>query len=70
MHQNVTVAQAIVSSCHRYEGRRRRIVMTDLDSPSNMYLFEGFRRYGAEITYVRSADGMRTDLDATARGDR
>jgi kynureninase len=63
MHQNVTVAQAIIASCHRYDGARRRIVMTDLEFPSNMYLFEGFRRYGAEMTYVPSDDGMRTNLD-------
>ena len=63
MHQNVTVAQAIIASCHRYDGPRRQIVMTDLEFPSNMYLFEGFRRYGAEITYVPSDDGMRTNLD-------
>ena len=63
MHQNVTVAQAIIASCHRYDGARRRVVMTDLEFPSNMYLFEGFRRYGAEISYVQSDDGMRTNLD-------
>ena len=63
MHQNVTVAQAIVASCHRYDSPRRRIVMSDLEFPSNMYLFEGFRRYGAEIIYVPSGDGMRTNLD-------
>jgi kynureninase len=63
MHQNVTVAQAIVASCYRYDGPRRKIVMSDLEFPSNMYLFEGFRRYGAEIAYVESDDGMRTDLD-------
>ena len=63
MHQNVTVAQAIVASCHRYDGPRRRIVMADLEFPSNMYLFEGFRRYGAEIVYVDSDDAMRTNLD-------
>lgn len=63
MHQNVTVAQAIVASCHRYDGPRRRIVMSDLEFPSNMYLFEGFRRYGAEIAYVASDDGIRTNLE-------
>lgn len=62
MHQNVTVAQAIVASCFRYDGARRRIVMTGLDFPSNMYLFEGFRRYGAEIVYIPSADPLRSDL--------
>ena len=64
MHQNVTVAMSIIASCHTFDGRRNRIVMTDLEFPSNMYLFEGFRRYGAEIVYVRSPDAMRTDLDA------
>jgi kynureninase len=62
MHQNVTVALAVIASCHRFGGRRNRIVMTDLEFPSNMYLFEGFRRYGAEIIYVPSPDTMRTDL--------
>jgi kynureninase len=63
MHQNVTVAMAIVASCHRFEGARRKIVMTDLEFPSNMYLFEGFRRYGAEIVYAPSDDAMRSRLD-------
>jgi kynureninase len=64
MHQNVTVALAIIASCHRFDGARNRIVMSDLEFPSNMYLFEGFRRYGADVVYVTSPDAMRTDLDA------
>ena len=63
MHQNVTVAQAIVASCFSYDGPRRKIVLADLEFPSNMYLFEGFRRYGAEIVYVPSDDMVRTNLD-------
>src|SRR5215218_10461315 len=31
MHQNVTVAQAIIASCHRFDGTRNKIVMTDLE---------------------------------------
>ena len=60
-HQNVTVAQAVIGSCFRYDGPRRRIVMTDLEFPSNHYLYEGFRKYGAEIVYVPSQDTMRID---------
>jgi kynureninase len=63
MHQNVTVAQGIIASCFTYGGRRRKIVMSELEFPSNHYLFAGFRRYGAEIVYVPSADPMRLDLD-------
>jgi kynureninase len=63
MHQNVTVAQGIIGSCFTYQGPRRKIVMSELEFPSNHYLFEGFRRYGAEIVYVPSADPVRLDLD-------
>lgn len=62
MHQNVTVAQGIIGSCFTYDGPRRRIVMSDLEFPSNHYLYEGFRRYGAEIVYVPSSDPVRLDL--------
>jgi len=63
MHQNVTVAQGIIASCFSYDHPRRKIVMTDLEFPSNHYLFEGFRRYGAEIVYVPSLDPIRIDLE-------
>lgn len=62
MHQNVTVAQGVVGSCFTYDGPRRKIVMSELEFPSNHYLFEGFRRYGAEIVYVPSGDTIRLDL--------
>ena len=62
MHQNVTVAQGIIASCFDFKGPRRTIVMTELEFPSNHYLFEGFRRYGAEIVYVPSSDPIRLDL--------
>ncbi|HEY7057184.1 MAG TPA: aminotransferase class V-fold PLP-dependent enzyme, partial [Vicinamibacterales bacterium] len=63
MHQNVTVAQGIIGSCFRFDGRRRKIVMTDLEFPSNHYLYEGFRKYGAEIVYVPSPDAIEIDLE-------
>jgi kynureninase len=63
MHQNVTVAQGVIASCHAFDGRRNRIVMSDLEFPSNMYLFEGFRRYGADVVYVDSPDGVRAPLE-------
>lgn len=63
MHQNVSVVMGIIGSCYRYDGPRRKIVLTDLEFPTNMYLFEGFRRYGAEVVYVNSGNAIRTDLD-------
>ena len=37
--------------------------MQDLDFPTNHYLFEGFRRYGADIVYVPSDDSIRAPID-------
>ncbi len=63
MHQNVTVAQAVVASCHQFDGPRKKIVMSELDFPSNMYLYEGMRLQGAEIVYVPSDDSAQLDLE-------
>jgi kynureninase len=63
MHQNATVAQSIVASCVDWSGRRRRIVLQDLDFPTNHYLFEGFRRFGADIVYVPSDSSISAPID-------
>jgi len=63
MHQNATVAQAIVASCFAYEAPRNRILLQDLDFPTNHYLFEGFRRFGADVVYVPSDDRVRAPID-------
>ena len=36
--------------------------MSALEFPTNIYVFGGFRRYGAEIVLVEAEDGIRTDL--------
>ena len=62
MHQNATVAQSIVASCFSYAGSRRRIVLQDLDFPTNHYLFEGFRRFGAEVVVVPSENAIQAPI--------
>lgn len=63
MHQNATVAQSIVASCFSFEGKRRKIVLQDLDFPTNHYLFDGLRRYGAEIVYVPSGNSISAPIE-------
>lgn len=63
LHQNATVAQAVAASCVKFEGRRRKIVLQDLDFPTNHYLYEGMRRYGAEIECVRSDNSVQAPID-------
>lgn len=63
MHQNATVAQSIITSCFSFDGPRNRIIVQDLDFPSNHYLFHGFERYGAEVVTVGSESRVRGRID-------
>jgi len=63
LHQNATVAQSVVLSCFSFEGRRRKVLLQDLDFPTNHYLFEGFRRYGADVQYVKSDDSVTAPIE-------
>ncbi len=58
MHQNVTIAEAIVTSCFDFEPPRNRIVYTDMNFPSVMYFHEAQKSRGAEIVMVESEDGI------------
>jgi kynureninase len=49
MHQNVTIAEAVVLSCFRFDGPRRRIVYEEANFPSVRYLYEAQAERGAEI---------------------
>jgi kynureninase len=62
MVQNVSIAQWIVASCFDFSGARRKVVYTDMNFPSVMYVYEEQRRRGAEIEVVPSDDGIGVDL--------
>ena len=63
MHQNVTLATAGFLSALDYPPERHRIVTTELDFPSLLYLLEGERDRGATITRVPSTDGLGIDSE-------
>lgn len=61
MHQNVSVAESIIASALDFSGRRNKIVYTDMNFPSVMYVWEARRRHGARIQMVPSDDGVTVD---------
>lgn len=63
LHPNVTVAQAVALSCVDFTAARPRLVCTDEDFPSVLYLYEGLVRRGAEIVRVRAHEGRRIAED-------
>ncbi|MDZ7331433.1 MAG: aminotransferase class V-fold PLP-dependent enzyme [candidate division KSB1 bacterium] len=58
MHQNVTIAEAVVLSCFNFQGKQNKIVYSDMNFPSVMYLYQAQIPNGAKIQIVRSEDGI------------
>jgi kynureninase len=61
MHQNVTVAVAVVLSCFRLEPPRNRIVYVEGEFPSVRYLLQA--QPGAEIEVVPDLDALAEAID-------
>src|SRR6267378_1567041 len=63
LHQNVTLTQAVISSCFDFRGPRNKIVMVELEFPSIQYFYHEQRRIGARVAVVQTPDDIRIDLD-------
>jgi len=58
MHQNVSIAEAVVLSCFDFKGKKNKIVYSDMNFPSVMYLYQARIPDGARIEIVKSKDGI------------
>ena len=63
MHQNVTVAEAVVLSCFDLRGERRRIVYEEGNFPSVRYLQQAQEARGAEIVVCRDEEAVVAAID-------
>ena len=63
MHQNVTVAEAVVLSCFRFESERPRIVYEDGNFPSVRYLYQAQAERGAEIAVIPDLESVADAID-------
>ncbi|HZO33888.1 MAG TPA: aminotransferase class V-fold PLP-dependent enzyme [Gaiellaceae bacterium] len=63
MHQNVTVAEAIVLSCFDVKPPRNRIVFEEGLFPSVRYVQQAWSRFGAEVVVCEDADAVMDAID-------
>ena len=63
MHQNVTVASAVVLSCFPFTGERRRIVYGEDEFPSVRYLHQAHAARGAEVIVVPGQEELLEAID-------
>ncbi|HEX3267594.1 MAG TPA: aminotransferase class V-fold PLP-dependent enzyme [Gaiellaceae bacterium] len=63
MHQNVTIAEAVVLSCFRFDRPRRRIVYEEGNFPSVRYLYQAHAERGADILVAADDEGVVEAID-------
>jgi kynureninase len=67
MHQNVSICQSLILSCFLplpENSTRRKIVYSELNFPSVMYVYEAHaREHGLRIEQVKSDDGITVPLE-------
>jgi kynureninase len=64
MHQNVSICQSLILSCFEPTLKRNKIVYSELNFPSVMYVYEAHARKGKlRIETVPSDDGITIKLD-------
>ena len=64
MHQNVSICQSLILSCFEPRPTRNKIVYSELNFPSVMYVYEAHARDGnLRIETVASDDGITVPLD-------
>src|SRR6478672_1123983 len=64
MHQNVSICQSLILSCFEPSPKRNKIVYSELNFPSVMYVYEAHARAGKlRIETVPSDDGITIPLE-------
>ncbi len=63
LHQNVTITQAVISSCFDFSGSRNKVVLVDLEFPSIVYFYLEQRRRGARVEILKSKDGIHAPME-------
>jgi kynureninase len=64
MHQNVSICQSLILSCFEPAPPRNKIVYSELNFPSVMYVYEAHARSGRlRIETVKSDDGITIPLE-------
>ncbi len=64
MHQNVSICQSLILSCFEPTAKRNKIVYSEMNFPSVMYVYEAHARGGRlRIETVKSDDGITVPLE-------
>ena len=63
---NVSMALSSIVSCLDLSGERNRLVLTELDFPTDGHVWLAQERRGAEVVFLKSHDGLTVPVEAFA----
>ena len=64
---NISIALSTIASCVDLGGERRRVILSELDFPTDGHVWLAQERRGAELEWLRSEDGLTIPLEAYER---
>ncbi|HXJ65727.1 MAG TPA: aminotransferase class V-fold PLP-dependent enzyme, partial [Actinomycetota bacterium] len=63
---NVSLALSTIASCLDFSGERNRLVLSELDFPTDGHVWLAQERRGAEVVWLPSPDGLTVPLESYA----
>jgi kynureninase len=63
---NVSLALSTIVSCMDFSGPRRKLILSELDFPTDGHVFLAQRKRGAEVVILESPDGLTVPLESYA----
>jgi kynureninase len=63
---NVSLALSSIASCVDFSGERNRVVLSELDFPTEAHVWRAQERRGAEVVVLPSPDGLTIPLESYA----
>ena len=64
---NISIALATIASCLDFSGERRRVILSELDFPTDGHVWLAQERRGAELVWLKSQDGLTIPLGGVRR---
>jgi kynureninase len=61
---NVSLALSTIVSCLEFSGERRKLILSELDFPTDGHVFLAQQRRGAEVEILKSPDGLTVPLES------
>ena len=61
---NISIALATIASCLDLSGERNRVILSELDFPTDGHVWIAQEKRGAELVWLKSEDGLTIPLEA------